>query len=213
MEKIDLRIGRTQKLLQDAFLDLMREEPFEEITVTQIAEKAMINRKTFYAHYGTKQQLYDAMTFHIIDALCETMMYLKEEPTKELNADVLEADAKAFVEVLEQYRDEFLILLNPRINYVWYPILESVIVSKRKGLMLRINSEEGVEREGEVPFKLYLDMITSQMVIWIYWWLSQEDYAVEDGAHFICRLMNRSMANVFRYVKPPKVIHPNDNKN
>lgn len=210
MEKIDLRIGRTQKLLQDAFLDLMREEPFEEITVAQIAEKAMINRKTFYAHYGTKQQLYDAMALQIIDALCETMMYLKKEPTKELDADILEEDARAFIEVLEQYKEEFLILLNPRINYVWYPILENVIISKRKSLMLRIDTKE--EKTGEVPFKLYLDMITSQMVIWIYWWLSQEDYSVEDGAHFICRLMTRSMANVLRYVKPPKVIHSKNKK-
>lgn len=199
-----MRIGRTQKLLQDAFLDLMREEPFEEITVTEIAEKAMINRKTFYAHYGTKQELYDSMAAHIIDELCETMMYLKDEPTKEVNAEVLEADAKAFVEVLEEYKEEFIILLNPRINYVWYPILENTIISKRKGLMLRTDAKVS---EGDVPFKLYLDMITSQMVIWIYWWLSQEDYTVEEGARFICRLMNRSMANVFRYVKPPRVVH------
>ena len=205
MERVDLRIGRTQKLLQDAFLALMQEEPFEDITVTEIAERAMINRKTFYAHYGTKQELYDAMVTNIIDELCETLMYLKgTAPTKELDAEVLEADARAFVEVMERYKAEFLLLLNPRINYIWFPILENTIISKRKGLMLRTDAKT---EEGDVPFKLYLDMITSQMVIWIYWWLSQEDYTVEEGAKFICRLMNRSMANVFRYVKPPKVIH------
>ncbi|MBR5474158.1 MAG: TetR/AcrR family transcriptional regulator [Lachnospiraceae bacterium] len=205
VEKTDLRVGRTQKLLQDAFLELMQEVPFEDITVTEIAERAMINRKTFYAHYGTKQELYDAMVSHVIDELCETVMYLKETPpTKELDAEILEADAKAFVEVMERYKEEFLILLNPQINYVWFPILENAIITKRKGLMLRTDNKT---EEGDVPFKLYLDMITSQMVIWIYWWLSQEDYTVDEGAQFLCRLMNRSMANVFRYVKPPKVIH------
>lgn len=205
VEKTDLRVGRTQKLLQDAFLELMQEVPFEDITVTEIAERAMINRKTFYAHYGTKQELYDAMVSHVIDELCETVMYLKNTPpTKELDAEILEADAKAFVEVMERYKEEFLILLNPQINYVWFPILENAIITKRKGLMLRTDNKT---EEGDVPFKLYLDMITSQMVIWIYWWLSQEDYTVDEGAQFLCRLMNRSMANVFRYVKPPKVIH------
>lgn len=205
VEKTDLRVGRTQKLLQDAFLELMQEVPFEDITVTEIAERAMINRKTFYAHYGTKQELYDAMVSHVIDELCETVMYLKDTPpTKELDAEILEADAKAFVEVMERYKEEFLILLNPQINYVWFPILENAIITKRKGLMLRTDNKT---EEGDVPFKLYLDMITSQMVIWIYWWLSQEDYTVDEGAQFLCRLMNRSMANVFRYVKPPKVIH------
>ena len=206
MEKTDLRIRRTQELLQEALLKLMQEKPFEEITVTELAETAKINRKTFYAHHGTKQELYDSMVIQILDELCDTMMYLKEEPTKELNAEVLEADAIAFVKVMEYYKEEIKILLNPRINYIWYRTLENVIISKRKGLMLRTDTKT---EEGDVPFKLYLDMITSQMVIWIYWWLSLEDgcYTVEEGGHFICRLMNRSMANVFRYVKPPRVVH------
>ena len=206
MEKTDLRIRRTQELLQEALLKLMQEKPFEEITVTELAETAKINRKTFYAHHGTKQELYDSMVIQILDELCDTMMYLKEEPTKELNAEVLEADAIAFVKVMEYYKEEIKILLNPRINYIWYRTLENVIISKRKGLMLRTDTKT---EEGDVPFKLYLDMITSQMVIWIYWWLSLEDgcYTVEEGGRFICRLMNRSMANVFRYVKPPRVVH------
>ncbi len=204
-KKADLRVGRTQKLLKEAFLKLMQSGDFEEITVTMIADTANVNRKTFYAHYGAKQELYDEMVSQILDELCETVMYLKEAPpTKELDARVLEEDAAAFIRVIEHYKKECMILLHSSRQDMWFPILENTILAKRRGLMLRPDHKIG---DGDVPLKLYMDMITTQVVIWIYWWVSQEGYTVEEGAQFLCRLMNRSMANVFRYVKPPKVIH------
>ena len=52
----DLRYQRTEKLLQDTFLALLKEKPFDELTITQLARAAMVDRTTFYAHY---QSLYD----------------------------------------------------------------------------------------------------------------------------------------------------------
>ena len=49
---VDLRIRRTRKMLQDAFMALMAEKPFAEITVQDITERAMVNRGTFYDHFA-----------------------------------------------------------------------------------------------------------------------------------------------------------------
>ena len=115
---------------------------------------------------------------------------------------MLPADAKKFLTFLEEYREEVMILINPRFNIRWYPILEEVIVDLREDLMLRSEEERAI---GQIPLRLYLDMITSQLVIWIYWWMSQEEYEIDEGALILSRVMNRSMANVFRYVKPARV--------
>ncbi len=73
-KKDDLRVIKTRKLIYQTLLDLMKEKTFEEIKVSDICSKAMINRSTFYAHYEDKYEL-------LIDFLSN----LKEEFARELN--------------------------------------------------------------------------------------------------------------------------------
>ena len=42
---------RSRRLIRTALLELLHEKPFEKITVTDIVNRADINRSTFYAHY------------------------------------------------------------------------------------------------------------------------------------------------------------------
>lgn len=56
--KYDLRIVRTYKSLTEAFLQLMSEKPFEEITVNELCERAMIRRTTFYKHFADKYEFF-----------------------------------------------------------------------------------------------------------------------------------------------------------
>lgn len=56
-KKLDPRIKRTRQLLRQALLDLMGETSFEAITVKDIAERATVNRVTFYAHFQDKYAL------------------------------------------------------------------------------------------------------------------------------------------------------------
>jgi AcrR family transcriptional regulator len=65
----DLRVRRTHKLLWEALVAELATRPFEEITVTNICERAMVHRTTFYKHYEDKyallakgmRQMYDAL--------------------------------------------------------------------------------------------------------------------------------------------------------
>ncbi len=51
--KTDLRIRRTKESIRKAFKEMVCEMPYEKITVKEIAERAKINRNTFYLHYQT----------------------------------------------------------------------------------------------------------------------------------------------------------------
>lgn len=64
--KVDPRVKRTRKLLQQAFQELMTERGFQEISVQDIADRAEINRATFYAHFEDK---YDLLRASVSDAL------------------------------------------------------------------------------------------------------------------------------------------------
>jgi AcrR family transcriptional regulator len=52
--KEDLRVRKTKKALSDAFISLLQEKRFEEITINELCEKAEIRRATFYKHYTDK---------------------------------------------------------------------------------------------------------------------------------------------------------------
>lgn len=52
---------RTRKLLQKALLEAASEKDFAHVMVSDITEKAMVNRATFYRHYKDKYDLQSAI--------------------------------------------------------------------------------------------------------------------------------------------------------
>jgi AcrR family transcriptional regulator len=62
MRKMDLRIQKTYMALTSTFFELLEEKRFEDITVNELCERAMVRRATFYKHFGDK---YEFFTFFI----------------------------------------------------------------------------------------------------------------------------------------------------
>ena len=46
-KKIDLRVKRTNKMIMEAFIHLVEAKGYDNITIQEIADEAMINRATF----------------------------------------------------------------------------------------------------------------------------------------------------------------------
>lgn len=59
---MDLRIQKTYMALTSTFFELLEEKRFEDITVNELCERAMVRRATFYKHFGDK---YEFFTFFI----------------------------------------------------------------------------------------------------------------------------------------------------
>lgn len=57
-KKEDLRQRRSKQHLTEALLGLMEEQPYGEITVVDICQRAMVHRTTFYAHFEDKNALF-----------------------------------------------------------------------------------------------------------------------------------------------------------
>lgn len=58
----DPRVLRTRQIITEAFRALLQTKGFDTITIKDIAQKATINRSTFYAHYEDKFALLDEIT-------------------------------------------------------------------------------------------------------------------------------------------------------
>lgn len=58
-KRLDPRVKRTRELLVRAFNELVAEKGHTGLTVQEIAERATVNRATFYAHFTDQYQLFD----------------------------------------------------------------------------------------------------------------------------------------------------------
>ncbi|MDO3412311.1 TetR/AcrR family transcriptional regulator [Saccharibacillus sp. CPCC 101409] len=54
---MDRRIPKTREAIHGAFIALLSEKNFKQITVNEIAERANVNRATVYLHYADKYDL------------------------------------------------------------------------------------------------------------------------------------------------------------
>ena len=81
--RIDPRVTRTRKLLLDAFLGIMAEKSFDEITVQDITGRATVNRATFYAHFVDKYALVDEMIREGFTQMLQQRMVTPAHSTEE----------------------------------------------------------------------------------------------------------------------------------
>ncbi|MGO4494932.1 TetR/AcrR family transcriptional regulator C-terminal domain-containing protein [Paenibacillus sp. 2RAB27] len=65
--RVDPRVLRTRQLLKDAFVELLQEMDIEKISVNRIAERATINRVTFYLHYRDIPDMLEKMADEMIE--------------------------------------------------------------------------------------------------------------------------------------------------
>lgn len=70
---MDIRVKKTKRAIQKAFIALLREKPIEKITVKEIAERAEINKTTFYSHYETLDALTAEMERQTVQLVCDNM--------------------------------------------------------------------------------------------------------------------------------------------
>ena len=57
-EKTDLRIRKTYKALCDAFVTILEKKRFDDLTVNELCDEAMIRRATFYKHFADKYDFF-----------------------------------------------------------------------------------------------------------------------------------------------------------
>lgn len=71
--KTDLRVLKTKKAIRDALTQLLEEKDISQITITDIADTAVINRKTFYNYYRDIYDVIDEIENELI-AVFEPML-------------------------------------------------------------------------------------------------------------------------------------------
>ncbi|OXX83498.1 TetR/AcrR family transcriptional regulator [Paraclostridium bifermentans] len=70
---MDRRILKTRSVIKKSLTSLMKEKPFDKITIKDITDKANINRATFYLHYMDKYDLLEQSQNDILNEIREVL--------------------------------------------------------------------------------------------------------------------------------------------
>ncbi len=123
--KEDRRTKYTRMVLRQSLLELLEHEPVEKITVTQLCEKADINRGTFYIHYDSphdllcqlQDELYESIIGYVEnimdqDKMSSYMLSIIQEVYSQLDLCRIlfgpHGDTNYIKKVIAIARDEFL---------------------------------------------------------------------------------------------------------
>lgn len=91
-KSLDRRQKKTRQAIQTALMALMKDKPLEKITVSELAATADVNRKTFYNHYSSIQEVRKELDQQYIDMLFSFM--------EDVSVDDLTADPSPFIKQL-----------------------------------------------------------------------------------------------------------------
>lgn len=97
---------RSRRMIRQAFWELLRERPFDKITVTDIVTRADINRSTFYAHYDDIYHLANSITDEILEKTAKSI--------NNLDIAMLFSDPKPFLYEIFQIGQEHIDLYKLR---------------------------------------------------------------------------------------------------
>lgn len=97
----DPRILRTRQLIRDAFVDLLQEMDIEKLSVNRIAERATINRVTFYLHYRDITDMMETMAEEMIEHIDKII----DEHASLIESAVTDEGWPVLVKVLEHFAE------------------------------------------------------------------------------------------------------------
>ncbi len=175
-DKTDLRVRRTHALLKKALLDLCEEKGFKAITIGDIAERAMVNRVTFYRHYRDKYELARAVFDDAIEEMDREMgptrHTLKQIKERELAGPPLPF-AHFFEHIAANSRLYTLMMGSDGDPWFTAHMREHLASMAEKRFMAREKLRLASPRDlpPGMPRKVLVSIVSASMVGIISWWL------------------------------------------
>ncbi len=191
MAKEDLRVIKTKAIIHEAFLECLEEFGFLGMSVTNITEKALINRSTFYKHYQDKYDLrdryVDSVIAHFVSNL-DTDFVAFSEITDESYFQKLRMNLAAF----QGKKREYLILWNH--NLQERNVYEEMVFAGAKKLENVFESDPTISEKKKPLFSFYAISFISRMMVSIRWWFMEGAWMdLDDFTHLMIQHMGKSL--------------------
>lgn len=161
---MDRRVEKTKRAIQEAYFELLMKQPTGKITISEIARRANIDRKTFYLHYDSIDTIMKEFAQDRIDELVQRLKpyYIDEQP---LEIHVL-FDAMNHI-VKEHFTFFQFISQNTKYDY-FFDRLKELFVS------ILINDYQKYFDFSEVEFRIYADYFVAGILSAYMRWIREQ---------------------------------------
>lgn len=178
-KKLDRRVVKTQKAIYRAFAQLLLEKDVNAITIKDIADKADINRKTFYNYY--------AGIYELIEEIENKILYSFEQALIDVNiTDALHNPNRLFCELTE--------IINQDIDFYGHLMRmesNSSLVVKLVGA-LKNKAKEIISKQSRLSdemLDIVLDFVVSGMMkVYQNWFNSDRKQSIEEFSKTVSTL-------------------------
>lgn len=176
--KLDLRIIKTNNILYESLVKLLEEKTFEEIKVSDICQKALINRSTFYSHFNDKYELFMSLINNLKQELEADLKLIEENNLKNYYLKMIEVFLNHIEGKENIYRS---ILINNRNSIIMDMIYDTITDD--------VNSKIK-ENDKNVPNDIFASYYLGAIVnVGIEWFKNNKKYSKDEILEYLNKLM------------------------
>jgi AcrR family transcriptional regulator len=199
VRKIDRRIYRTRRSLQDAMFELVLERGYDAVTIEEITNRADLGRTTFYLHYRDKEDLFMQAVRDRVDSLIYELAQFplgEGDRSSTEDGDVTPLVSLAFRHVAQNavfYR----VLLRGEGTYSAIQRLRQILTQAILTLIQHFTNQRGKSLNPIVPIEVFLNSLAGAWIGLMTWWLEEDmPYSPEEMAIMYQRMFMRSTLEV-----------------
>ncbi|MCB0037188.1 MAG: TetR/AcrR family transcriptional regulator [Anaerolineales bacterium] len=165
-QKLDRRVRRTRRLLAEALVALITEKEYESISITDITERADLNRATFYLHYGSKEELLVDMLEERFDELVQRMEALNPNRPQ---WETCEAEVLIFEHAAEHHQMYKVLLGENGVGYVVNRVIQYTAEVVEEDIRRYIT-----EDDINLPLTLVAQHVAGALYAQLAWWITHD---------------------------------------
>ena len=108
----DERVIKTKKLIKTALSELIQEKGFDHVSITDLTQRANINRGTFYLHYQDKYDLLEKFENEVLDDInTNAENFIKSIKDIDFLGEDISNEIKPFINKIFTYIKENYIIM------------------------------------------------------------------------------------------------------
>ncbi|WP_438756736.1 TetR/AcrR family transcriptional regulator [Enterococcus sp. AZ126] len=193
-KKTDLRVMRTRKMIIEAFFHLVEEKGYDGITIQDIADEAMINRATFYAHFKDKQDLYEQIFDFAINAFTSVIDTEQIIVSNRIKVKQIEFLLTNIYINIQKNKNFFLTIMDGSSNELLRKKLADIIYEKYADIFSKLKI---TENDIEVPIDFIIEYMTSIFIGTLHWWITSDtDMSPNHLARLVIKLVGNGHLTV-----------------
>lgn len=192
MKHEDIRVTRTRQSIVNAYVDLATTNQPDTITIQQIANKAMINRATFYAHFKDKQDL-DDYIFRQAMGIFKPLRNKRLYANRLIIRTALERNVARVLSECQVHRNELMLILGSYQTYQLIEKMKPLLAANLTDVLDRL----GVNDNSEIPLDLALTYLLNVFVGILQWWLhTNNEISAKRLAHLFIEIFTEGPMKV-----------------